>query len=438
MRLLEHAVRYYLALFIMIWCAGSVDCNAVAAGLKNADYVGADAGPAPLVGAGHPVDWLFVFKFNAKSFPGCDAGAVQPRSCPFGGTVQSYVEGQQFVYASSEQPLLEKSDACAGATTADPLGATFEQIFHGSYYYVVWNDQFYNDPRINGCGESCGGPWGHSKGMLVWDDNGTGMVLQVSTPSWPAAASDKFPRVSDGNTLGCVRDDNVKVSQHFFSIKVSRSDVVAVLDALRNASVVTDTKNPQVVRNGGPAEIQQRVVALGTKSTSKTPIRVQLSSGVGLISKPSQLHVPPWQLVSALLGGVSLRAATWWAAPQIYSTTRTTRFTCWDKSLGRPGAVDIATTGAWQSTVFGLKGGPGSDFNHAKIGVSTDGDHALAIFGDLNQQGTRSGDNCSSSQNGRGGLFYLVEDLVLHAQLTQLLKGGSASTVAPTAVRSTK
>jgi len=27
--------------------------------------------PAPLLSKGHPVDWWFVFKFNAKSFPGC-------------------------------------------------------------------------------------------------------------------------------------------------------------------------------------------------------------------------------------------------------------------------------------------------------------------------------------------------------------------------------
>ena len=31
--------------------------------------------PMPLLAAGHPVDWWFVFKFNAASFPGCARGA---------------------------------------------------------------------------------------------------------------------------------------------------------------------------------------------------------------------------------------------------------------------------------------------------------------------------------------------------------------------------
>ena len=49
---------------------------------------------------GHPVDWWFVFKFNAKSFPGC--GDNGSRACPFGGTVQTYPFGQQYLYASSD------------------------------------------------------------------------------------------------------------------------------------------------------------------------------------------------------------------------------------------------------------------------------------------------------------------------------------------------
>ena len=129
----------------------------------------------------------------------------------------------------------------------------------------------------------------------------------------------------------------------------------------------------------------------------------QLSSGVELISKPSKLAVPPWQMVSAILGGIPLRTATWWATPPIYSTTASTTIGCWDSSLKSPGPVEIATTGHWSGQEFGLKGGPGTNFNHAKLGVSTStGDH-YAIFGDMNQQGTLSGPNCASSQNGRGG-----------------------------------
>jgi hypothetical protein len=45
----------------------------------------ADEAPVPLLEAGQPVDYLFVFKFNTKSFPGCGADAT--RACPLGGSV---------------------------------------------------------------------------------------------------------------------------------------------------------------------------------------------------------------------------------------------------------------------------------------------------------------------------------------------------------------
>jgi len=100
------------------------------------------------------------------------------------------------------------------------------------------------------------------------------------------------------------------VSQHFFALKLTKDDTVKVLQALQNASVVTDPANPQIVQNGGPADIQQLVGQLGKKSSAKVPLTLTLSSGVGLISKPSNLNVPPWQMVSSLLNGVSLRTAT--------------------------------------------------------------------------------------------------------------------------------
>lgn len=387
--------------------------------------------PTPLLEKGHPVDWWFVFKFNAKSFPGCGGSDNEQQACSFGGDVQHYTTGQQFVYASSEAQNLKKGDGCVGGTTTDPLGATFDEVYNGDLYYVIWNDQFYDDPPIAGCSESCGGPWGHSKGILVWNETGEGFVLQVTTPSWPAAGSKQFPRKSDGNTLGCVKDDDVKVSQHFFSLKLTESDVIEVLKALKNASVVTDPKNHQIVNNGGPADVQNLVTGLGTKSHSTSIIKVQLSSGVGLISKPSALHVPPWQMVSAELGGVSLRTATWWASPKIYSTTASTTIACWDDNLGKPGAVAVATSGQWDGIGFGLKGGPGPDFNHAKIGVSTAGVNHFAIFGDMNQQGTLSGTNCASSQNGRGGLFYVIDNKVLSDGISNLIEGETASTDAP-------
>jgi hypothetical protein len=87
--------------------------------------------------------------------------------------------------------------------------------------------------------------------------------------------------------------------------------------------------------------------------------------------------------------------------------------------------VQIATSGTWSGASIGLEGIDESNGNHAKIGVST-GTHSYTIFGDLNQQGALSGPNCDSSQNGRGGLFYAVEDAQLFQSVTELLKGSSA------------
>jgi hypothetical protein len=372
----------------------------------------------PLVAAGKPADWWFVFKFNSKAFPACGNGAQ--RTCPFGGTVQSYSHfGQQFAFASSDDHRLQKGGGCVGDTTADPVGATFSQVYNGNYFYVVWNDQFDGDPMAT---ESS--PAGHSKGMLAWDGQGNGVVMQVSTPSWPAAGSTGHPRKNDGNTLGCVKDDDVLVSQHFFALRLNRGDVVAVLRALENASVVTDPHNLQVVKPGGPAEIQALVANLGKISASQDATKVTLSSGVQLLSKPSKLHVPPWQMVSAMLGGEPLRVASWWNTPEIPSTTAKTAVGCWDHSLERPGAVEIATSGIWNGTSIGLEGIPQPDGNHAKVGVST-GTHPYAIFGDLNQQGALSG-KCGSSQNGRGGLFYVIEDSQLATSVWELIAGATA------------
>jgi hypothetical protein len=386
----------------------------------------------PLLAAGHAVDWWFVFKLNSSTFPGCGAGAA--RMCPFGGTVQNYPAfSQQFAFASSENAKLQQGGGCVGATTMDPLGATFDQVYNGTSNYVTWNDQFFNDPKIKGCTKDCSAPWGHSKGLLAWDNSGNGLVLQVTTPSWPASGSKSSPRKTDGNTLGCIQGDNdVEVSQHFFALKLTKDDLVKVLGALQNASVVTDPNNKQIVKNGGPADVQTLVKALGVKSKSTTALREELSTGVELISKPSALLVPPWQMVSSFLKGVPLRAATWWTNPdEIPSTTAATKIACWSNTLGKPGAVEIATTGQWDGKTIGLKGGPGQNSNHAKIAVSTSGPEHFAIFGDMNQQGSASGSNCGSSQNGRGGLFYVINNLDLSDSVASLIQGESAPTAPP-------
>ncbi len=389
--------------------------------------------PSPMAGKDQPVNWMFAYKFNAKSFPGCTDDGVTPvvgSEGIFGGTVEVYKSGhsQNYVFATDQNPTLVRGLECLGGTLNDPLGATFAQIYNNpGYYFVCWNDQFYDNPIKN-----ADSPWGHSKGMIAWNEDGDGMVLQVSTPSWPASLSSAYPRQNDGNTLGCINDDDIEVAQHFFALKLNPADVAAVLTSLENASVGTDITQPSIVNNGGPDTIQAIVKTLGVKSKSTDILTTVLSSGVTLISKPSSLAVPPWQMVSAKLNGVNLRVASWWASPQIYSTTAGETPTCWGTDLGTPGAVDIATTGIWEDVSLGLEGGMGTNFNHAKVGISTDTGNPLCIFGDMNQQGAlspnyeKAGQTCSSSQNGRGGTFYVLNNLVLHESLTQLFTGDSA------------
>lgn len=386
----------------------------------------AQVAPQPMLADDHPVDWWFAFKFNAST--ASDVGATA-RVCPFGGTPQPYKAfSQAFAFAASDDHGLNAGSGLLGTSQKDPLGATFAKIYESHQHYVVWNDQFYGDPPIAGCSSSCAGPWGHSKGVVAWSDAGEGVVMQVTTPSWPAAGSADHPRGADGNTLGCVHDNDVLVSQHFFALKLTHADLLAVLKALANASVVTDPSNPQIVSNGGPSDVQALVAVLGQKSGSHSVFKADLSSHVTLISKPSGLHVPPWQMLSAVLGGTPLRAATWWTTPSI-NTTDPGAPACWSADLGAPGRVEIATSGTWNGKPIGLQGGLGSKFNHAKFGVSLDSAHPFVVFGDLNQQGALSG-NCASSQNGRGGLFYVIEDAALAKAVGDLIAGETAPTSA--------
>lgn len=389
--------------------------------------------PYPLLAAGHPVDWWFVFKLNSQAFPACGNGDT--RSCPFdvGGSPNPQFAhfGQQFAYASSEHPgLQDGGQQCLGTTKQDPVGATFDEVYNGKYHYVVWNDQPYDDPGM-ACGksDSCSGPWGHSKGLLAWNDDGNGLVMQVSTPDWPLAGSAAHPRRSRGNTLGCTKDNNVEVSQHFFAVRLNKDDLVTVLSGMANASIVTDAKDLQVVSNGGPADVQALVNGLGVQSKGTRPVTGMLSAGVEVISKPSKLAVPPWQMVSSVLGGVPLHVANWWMNPdRLASTTASNAadITCWDSSLQAPGAVESATSGSWDGKTFGLLGGDNPNGNHAKVGVSTAGNQRYTIFGDMNQEGSYNGPNCTVSQNGRGGMFYVLSDSALASSVAGLIGAGAS------------
>jgi hypothetical protein len=132
-------------------------------------------------------------------------------------------------------------------------------------------------------------------------------------------------------------------------------------------------------------------------------------------------------MVSVLLDSTSERTKTWWASPQIYSTVNTTKIGCLDLDTAgevrnkKPGAVDIAKNGTWNGHSIGLIGGQ----NHAKIGVTTSGIKHYAIFGDLNQQGTINPPHCDRSQNGRGGMFFVVENEDPFDSLSKLVEGES-------------
>jgi hypothetical protein len=391
--------------------------------------------PRPLIAKDQPVDWWFVYKLNSsKPFAGC--GKVEgDRQCPFGGeplTRGSF--GQQFVFASSKISTLQSGKGCLGAQLTDPVGATFEQVYNGDYFYVLWNDQFYGDPHVCGRAANCTGRWGHSKGMLAWNNDGKGFIMQVTTPSWPGSGSFRIPRAS-GNTLGCVATNNsLRASQHFFALKLDKDDLLKVLDAMRTASVATDFKVSQVVYNGGPKEVRDAVFKLGKKPSraDKFPfLREELSVKVGgkpvvLITKPSNLNVPPWQFVAALLKGVSARAATWWTRPKIPSSTKSTKIKCWSPEIGaKPGPVAIALSGEWNGSPIKLY----APSNHAKIGVARSGNERYEIFGDLNQQGSLSPPpDCDSSQNGRGGMFFVLQDDKLYESLNALIAGDTADT----------
>src|SRR5437899_546157 len=99
---------------------------------------------------------------------------------------------------------------------------------------------------------SANAPWGHSKGLLAWNDAGEGFVMQVSTPSWPGSGTSSIKRKA-GNTLGCISsNNNLLASQHFFALKLNKTDLVKVLTATKSACLVTDPTKLQLVRNGAP------------------------------------------------------------------------------------------------------------------------------------------------------------------------------------------
>jgi hypothetical protein len=96
--------------------------------------------------------------------------------------------------------------------------------------------------------------------------------------------------------------------------------------------------------------------------------------------------------------------------------------------------VEVATTGGWEGTAFGLTGAPSANYNHAKIGVSISNTKHIAILADMNQEGTvtsKPQSKCAVRQNARGGMFFVVHDAALTNSLTALIDGDTAPIMLP-------
>ena len=414
--------------------------------------------PVPLDAAGRAADWWFVFKGNAQKFPGCKTDAA--RKCQFGGSkIQGKPWGTQYGFAKAGDTVLAEGPDCLGDSPGDPLSRTFAEIYNGAAHYVIWNDQFHNDPQPDR-----NVPWGHSKGFIAWDRNGDGFVVQGTTPGWPIAGRPNLDKGKGGNTLGCTFGDDVEYSQDFFAVRLSKADLLIVIEAMGVASVVTDPNDlqlvdtgvtPEAIRNQSkPAnvsdaewEVANKVAMLNVVSKAATVYKAALSvrSGViTVIAKPPAVVAPPWQIVSAELGAIDLRVANWSGpAPSIGSKTSSPMITCWDKSLpAHYGTVEIAATGRLFGQVVGLdapgaadvgtdaSGQPlhleGPDHNHAKFAISKTGN--ISIFGDMNQQGLASyvkdQSECGVHQDARGGMFFVLDDANMHKVLASVFDDG--------------
>lgn len=106
----------------------------------------------PLLAEKKPADWWFAFKFNTATYPSKEAS--EPTRGIFGRSPQGYKREKgefclSYAVASNVTPTLQMGLGYIGGSLGDPLGATFNQIYNGDCNYVLWNDQFYNDPMAS-------------------------------------------------------------------------------------------------------------------------------------------------------------------------------------------------------------------------------------------------------------------------------------------------
>ena len=427
-----------------------------------------DGGPSPRVDSLTAVDWLAVYKFDAKF-----ATTAPPDHCVFDTSerIAADYKGKQcqhYAMSTNSNPKLTAMPfgSLIGTSTDDPLGATFDQFFNGpeDNSYVIYNDQFYGDPSpTSACSEAKG--CGHAKGAVMWDAKGDGILLQVTTPNWPrnADASEPTTVPGNGNTLGCITQkkdgsakpqNNIYHGQHFFSVKLREGDAAKVLTALRVAQVFTNSKKSQIYRTLYKTAVQKKLKGLADAIKPNDPqsvpemyvekgYRETLSTGVVVLAKPSQLTVPPWHFVSAHLGGISLDVATWYEKAKMIKNTNASDATdcqaddsCCARplfsSIGPFGSVTNYLCGTFEGKKVDLRAGTGASVagNHAKIGVSTSEDAPWVVFSDMNQAGCWNKNDagcsqCAKSQSRRGGTFYAVSDLELWRSWRSLIAGNA-------------
>ena len=207
----------------------------------------------------------------------------------------------------------------------------------------------------------------------------------------------------------------------------------------KKKEVATARRTPRLAT---PGAVRDRATTESDSSSS--------GSVVTVLSHAQEDAVPPWLLVAALLG-VDLGVANWWEynygqasicsgddyslATNHMCLTSTTLGLTLGEDGGAAQSVENAIAASFSingtDLAWGLWGDLSGKINsHAKYGVAavpTQNSSGIAgntwvVSGDENNQGFSCSKECSSSQNGRGGLFFALKEPELHASLYDALK----------------
>ena len=305
-------------------------------------------------------------------------------------------------------------------------------------------------PHFN---NGCGSPWGHSKGAFAFEEGSLGFFLQGTTPNWPDP--------SQGDTfapLGCQLDNNVYLSQSFLGVTLASDDFTTIAPVLEKARLCSS--GSLSCRNGSSGHMVDfnctseatrgedwsiLNTAFAATSTMDMPseglnITAPGGSTLRLFSHSAAYENPPWLLVANDLG-VDLGVASWWdfnygqatlCSGDDYSNA-TENYCLINNELGlalntQGGAAQSVENAIAASFMVGgadrawaLWGEFSGIASHAKFGVAGDQTSHWVVSGDQNSQGFDCSSACNGSQQGRGGLFFAVQDEALHESLYDLL-----------------